>query len=90
MTWLRSTHLPFPALTEAFPHTADELFAGAAYYQSLQMVTFLATHSGRSDFSWFVDGVVSGTFVPQSSFSDATGLSGDQLESSWRAFIQGR
>lgn len=90
VTWLRSAHLPFPALTEAFPHTADELFAGAAYFQSLQMVNFLAARSGRGDFAWFVDGVVAGTFGPQTSFSDAAGLSGEQLESAWRGFVLSR
>lgn len=86
MTWLRSAHLPFPSLTEAFPHTADELFAGAAYYQSYQMVNFLAVRSQRADFAWFIDGA----FPPQTSFSDATGLDGAALESAWRGFISSR
>jgi hypothetical protein len=90
MTWLRSKHLPFPALTEAFPHTADELFAGAAYYQSYEMVRFVLTRTGRADLSWFVDGVASGTFAPQTSFGDSVGLSGDQLESAWRGFVMSR
>lgn len=90
VTWLRSAHLPFPALTEAFPHTADELFAGRAYFQSYQMVSFLAARSRRPDFSWFVDGVVSGTIVPQTSFGDSVGLSGDQLENAWRGFVLSR
>ncbi len=90
VSWLRSAHLPFPALTEAFPHTADELFAGAAYFQSYQMVSFLAARSGRADFAWFVDGVVSGAFAPQTSFGESVGLAGDQLESAWRGFILSR
>lgn len=89
-TWLRSKHLPFPALTEAFPHTADELFAGAAYYQSYTMVAFVGAQGGHSDFSWLVDGVVSGKFSPQTCFSEAVGLPEDQLESSWSAFVQSR
>lgn len=88
--WLRGKHLPFPALVEAFPHTADELFAGAAYYQSYQMVSFLAARSGRSDFSWLVDGLVSGTLTAQTCFGDSVGLPADQLESAWGAFIQAR
>ena len=88
--WLRAKHLPFPALTEAFPHTADELFAGAAYYQSYQMVTFVGLRGGRPDFSWLVDGVVAGRFTPQGCFGESVGLSGDQLESAWSAFMQSR
>lgn len=88
--WLRGKHLPFPALTEAFPHTADELFAGAAYYQSYQMVTFVGLRGGRPDFSWLVDGVVSGQFTPQGCFGQSVGLDGDQLESAWSVFIQAR
>jgi hypothetical protein len=90
VTWLRSAHLPFPSLTEAFPHTADELFAGAAYFQSYQMVSFLVVRSGRTDFAWFVDGVVSGVFAPQTSFGDSVGLAGEPLESAWRGFVFGR
>ncbi len=85
-TWLRSKHLPFPALTEAFPHTADELFAGAAYYQSYQMVSFIGARSG-AQFYWLVEGVVSGRFSPQTCFDQSVGLSGDQLEAAWRGFI---
>lgn len=88
--WLRAKHLPFPALTEAFPHTADELFAGAAYYQSYQMVTFVGLRGGRPDFFWLVEGVVSGRFAPQSCFGQSVGLEGDQLEAAWSAFIQSR
>lgn len=83
-------HLPFPALTEAFPHTADELFAGAAYYQSYQMVTFVGLRGGRTDFFWLVDGIVSGRFNPQTCFSQSVGLTGEQLESAWAAFMQSR
>lgn len=89
-SWLRSAHLPFPALVEAFPHTADELFAGAAYYQSYQMVSFVAARSGNPNFFWLVDGVVSGRLVAQTCFGESVGLSGDGLESAWRGFILSR
>ena len=89
-TWLRTRHLPFPSLVEAFPHTADELFAGAAYYQSYQMVSFVGARSGRTDFFWLVDGLVSGSIGVQTSFEESAGLSGDSLESAWTAFIQSR
>lgn len=72
VTWLRSAHLPFPALVEAFPHTADELFAGAAYYQSYQMVSFVGTKSGRADFGWFIESVTSGFLDPQTCFGEST------------------
>lgn len=88
--WLRGKHLPFPALTEAFPHTADELFAGAAYYQSYQMVTFVGLRGGKPDFSWLVDGVVSGQLTPQDCFGQSVGLEGEELERAWSAFIQAR
>ena len=90
MTWLRSAHLPFPALTEAFPHTADELFAGAAYYQSYQMVSFISARSGGSNFFWLVDAIVSGRLAPQTCFGESVGLSGDQLEAAWRGFVLSR
>lgn len=86
-TWLRSKHLPFPALVEAFPHTADELFAGAAYYQSYQMVSFLGARTGRGDFGWFVDGVTSGAWSAQTCFEQGVGLADEQLEIAWRAFM---
>ena len=89
-TWLRSKHLPFPALVEAFPHTADELFAGAAYYQSYMMVSFLAARTGRSDFGWFVDALVSGRLNAQTSLGEGVGLTADQLESAWGGYVQSR
>ena len=83
-------NLPFPSLVEAFPHTADELFAGAAYYQSYQMVSFVGARSGRTDFLWLIDALVSGRMGVQTSFEESAGLSGDSLESAWTAFIQSR
>ena len=84
-TWLRTRHLPFPAMVEAFPHTADELFAGAAYYQSYQMVRFVLSRAGRGDLFWLVDALVSERLTPQSCF--AQGLDEPQLEAAWSAFI---
>lgn len=89
-TWLRAKHLPFPAMVEAFPHTADELFAGAAYYQSFQMVSFVGARGGHPDFAWLVDGLVSGQLEAQTAFENAVGLPADQLESAWGAFLQSR
>lgn len=88
--WLHGQHLPFPALVEAFPHTADELFAGAAYYQSYQMVSFLRARSGRADFFWLVEGLTSGRLTAPTAFGESVGLQDEQLESAWRSFIQSR
>ena len=90
MTWLGSAHLPFPSLTDAFPHTADELFAGAAYYQSYQMVSFIGARRGGSNYFWLVEGIVSGRLVPQTCFGESVGLSGEQLEVAWRGFVLSR
>lgn len=54
------------------------------------MVSFVAARSGRGDFSWLVDGLASGTLTAQTCFGDSLGLTADQLESAWGAFIQSR
>jgi hypothetical protein len=87
-TWLRTKHLPFPAMVEAFPHTADELFAGAAYYQSYQMVSFVLSRAGRGDLFWLVEALVSERLTPQSCFAQE--LDEQQLEAAWGAFMRAR
>lgn len=82
--WLRTNHLPFESLTEAFPHTSDELFASAAYYQSYMMVRFIAR---QRSYAWFVQGLLDGTYQPEASFSQAAGLRGDDLERAWKAHV---
>lgn len=86
--WIQREHLPFPALTEAFPHTADELFAGAVYFQSFQMVRFLGARAGQPDYGWFVDGLSTGTFDPQAAFGTALALDDATLEREWQRFVR--
>lgn len=88
VAWLREKHLPFPAMAEAFPHTADPLFAGAAYYQSFQMISFVGQRARRPDFGWLVEGLESGQLSTQRCFEEAVGLDGAALEQAWSAFVQ--
>ncbi|MFT3706756.1 MAG: hypothetical protein QM817_03735 [Archangium sp.] len=86
--WLQREHLPFSALTEAFPHTADELFAGAVYFQSFEMVRFLGAKAGRPDFAWFAEGLANGTLNPQTAFGASLGLDDAALEREWQTFVR--
>lgn len=90
LTWISTKHLPFPAMVEAFPHTADDLFAGAAYFQSYEMVRFVAQRSRQSDFAWLVDGLTSRTLSEQRCFEESIGLDGAELERAWIDFVTTR
>lgn len=86
--WLEKEHLPFQALIEGFPHTADELFAGAAYYQSLMMVSFIRERRGPDSFRQLLNDLSAGIVSPSRAFSVATGLEGAQLEAAWNDFVK--
>jgi hypothetical protein len=91
MKWLRNEHLPFEGLALAFPHSSDELFAGAVYYQSFRMVEFLFLSSpDRGGIYRLVAGLRSGSIQAQTAFAQSTGMSGEALEQSWKQFIQSR
>lgn len=88
--WLRKEHLPFDAMTVAFPHTADPLFAGAAYYQSYRMVEFITWRTRSTQLTWLVDRLVAGQVDPRQAFTQGLGLEGEALEREWAAFIEAR
>ena len=54
------------------------------------MVCFVGARSGRPDFYWLVDALLTGKLEAQSSFGESVGLSGEQLESAWRVFVLSR
>lgn len=89
--WLSTQHLPFESLALAFPHSSDELFAGAVYYQSFRMVEFVFVLSpDRGGIYRLVAGLRAGSIQPQSAFSQSSGLSGEPLERSWKQFLSSR
>lgn len=88
--WLEKEHLPFQALVDGFPHTADELFAGAAYYQSLMMVAFIRDRRGSDYFRHLLNELSSGAVQPSRAFSVAADLEGDPLEAAWNEFVKTR
>lgn len=85
--WLQREHLPFAAMTDAFPHTADELFAGAVYFQSYEMVRFLGAKAGKPDFAWFAEGLSNGSLDPQTAFGASLNLDDASLEREWQRFV---
>jgi hypothetical protein len=87
--WLQGQHLPFEALAGAFPHTADETFAMAAYYQSLVMVGFFRERQGDAGIPTLVGALARGELVAKEAFA-STGLSGAALEEAWRGFVARR
>jgi hypothetical protein len=98
--WLRHDHLPFDALTTAFPHTADELFAGAVYFQSYAMVLFLSEQastrtleerrSAAAPLGELVLKLANGAFPPEEAFSAAASLTGADLDDAFTAFVNRR
>lgn len=89
VAWLRDQHLPFETMTGAFPHTADERFALAAYYQSLAMLEFLLERRGDDGVAALVRALARGEVAPNEAFS-STGVSGEALEQAWREFLARR
>lgn len=85
--WLRAGHLPFDALAGAFPHAADEPFALAAYYQSEAMVGFVSHRRGRKIVVALVDELAAQRVAPAEAFAWAAGLSGQELEQAWAAYL---
>ncbi|WNG18309.1 hypothetical protein [Cystobacter fuscus] len=85
--WLPEGHLPFEALVEAFPHTADELFAGAAYYQSIAMVFFIRVRGAQPDLGVLVEQLARGEVSPRSAFAYAAGREGRALHEAFRDYV---
>jgi hypothetical protein len=86
-TWLRQQHLPFRAMVESFPHSADERFAAAAYYQSLMMLRFVVERRGVESLRQVIDALASGAVSADLAFTRAAGLDQAELEPVWAAFI---
>jgi hypothetical protein len=86
--WLAQTHLPFESLVTAFPHTADEPFAVAAYYQSVSMIEFLRERQGPASFRTLARDLAAGSTRPDQAFARGAGLSPAQLEAAWNAFMR--
>jgi hypothetical protein len=86
--WLKQQHLPFDSLTVAFPHTADETFAAAAYYQSFMMLQFVRSRRGDQVIRALAQDLASGHLSPSQAFTSAAGLAPAQIEPAWRAFIE--
>lgn len=88
--WLREHRLPFDAMVYAFPHTADEKFALAAYYQSARMVDFIQTQRGPTAVRELVRLLSTQAVTPDDAFVRGAGLTPSSLEPYWREFVQAR
>ncbi|OJH34891.1 hypothetical protein BON30_40585 [Cystobacter ferrugineus] len=86
--WLPEGHLPFEALVDAFPHTADELFAGAVYYQSIAMVFFIRVRGAQPDLGALVEQLARGQVSPRSAFAYAAGREGRELHEAFRDYVR--
>ena len=85
--WIRQNHLPFDALVTASPHTADETFAMAAYYQSYLMVRLVGHRRGEDFFRVLLRYITDGTVTPQEAFIHGVGLPASHLEAAWAEFV---
>jgi hypothetical protein len=83
--WLEAEHLPFAALVAAFPHTADERFAAATYYQGYKMVEFLE-HQGVTARTLARE-IGAKRVTAEAAFVHAAGLATVDLEPAWQAFV---
>lgn len=88
--WLLGSHLPFDAMVPAFPHTADEQFALAAYYQSYMMVEFVRHSKGVTAVAEIVNALSRGTLDPKDAFTAGAGVEKSELEAKWAQFVQSR
>jgi hypothetical protein len=86
--WLPEGHLPFEALVDAFPHTSDELFAGAVYYQSVAMVLFTRAEGARPDLGELVERLARGEVSPRGAFPYAAGREGRALHEAFRDYVR--
>ncbi len=88
--WLREHRLPFDAMVYAFPHTADEKFALAAYYQSARMVDFIQTQRGPTAARELVRLLSTHAVTADDAFVRGAGLTPSSLEPYWKDFVQAR
>lgn len=88
--WLREHRLPFDAMVYAFPHTADEKFALAAYYQSARMVDFIQAQRGPTAARELVRLLSTHAVTADDAFVRGAGLTPSSLEPYWKDFVQAR
>lgn len=89
--WLAGQHIPFEAMTAAFPYTSDEKFALAVYYQSHMMLRFAqGRKGGEARLAALIEGLAQRKIRPAEAFTFATGLSGAELERAWGDFLVDR
>lgn len=88
--WLREHRLPFDAMVYAFPHTADEKFALASYYQSARMVDFIQAQRGPTAARELVRLLSTHAVTADDAFVRGAGLTPSSLESYWKDFVQAR
>lgn len=86
--WLKTDHLPFDAMVLAFPHTADEKFALAAYFQSYKMVGFIQAMRGPNATRELVRRLSSLATSDAEAFLVGAGLSPGALEAHWQRHVQ--
>lgn len=88
--WLREHRLPFDAMVYAFPHTADEKFALASYYQSARMVDFIQAQRGPTAARELVRLLSTHAVTADDAFVRGSGLTQSSLEPHWNDFVQAR
>lgn len=88
--WLREHRLPFDAMVYAFPHTADEKFALASYYQSARMVDFIQAQRGPNAVRELVRLLSTRAVTADDAFVRGAGLTPSSLEPYWKDFVQAR
>ncbi|MER2561958.1 MAG: hypothetical protein ABTQ32_14620 [Myxococcaceae bacterium] len=88
--WLREHRLPFDAMVYAFPHTADEKFALASYYQSARMVDFIQAQRGPNAVRELVRLLSTHAVTADDAFVRGAGLTPSSLEPYWKDFVQAR
>ncbi len=87
--WIQGSHFPFDAMVFAFPHTADEKFALAAYYQSFRMVGFVVEQRGPLAIRQVVSSLAAQAISADDAFAFGAGLEPASLEAHWRAHVSG-
>lgn len=92
MAWLAKSHIPFVAMTKAFPYAADEKFAVAAYCQSQMMFEFafrgVQDRSANDKVAALLEELAQGTVRDSEAFFVAAGLSGEALERAWDSHVE--
>lgn len=90
LTWAeQGQHLPFSAMVDAFPHSADPEFARAAYFESVVMVRAVAAVRGGR-VNELIRALVEARLDPPRAFGWALGAqSDDELEAAWVGAVRG-